>query len=239
MTRIALLLGDAAQREQLSAALASAFGENVRIIDDILQAKDELVVAVVAVGDIAGLLAFGCADFVTLPCDSAEVVRVVAALLDGNDAPPASRGPSSEYRVPVQSEEVTLHLSDGANKVGTLFWPSEVEFRKSLESGDAFFPVSVDGKIQIVARAAVEAFGIPQARESVAWEPEVLAKRVRARLRMQSGATFEGEFVYSAAEARARVADYLNEKDRYFPFRVGNELLAVSKAHVAWVEELR
>ncbi len=166
-------------------------------------------------------------------------LRATVDSLCGSDTAPASRGTSSEYRVPVQSEEVTLHLSGGVSKVGSLFWPSEVEFRESLESGDSFFPMNVDGKIQIVARAAVEAFGIPQVRDSVAWESEALAKRVKARLHMQSGASYEGEFVYAAAQARARVADFLNGKDRYFLFRLRSELLHVSKEHVVWVEELR
>ncbi len=424
MTRIALLLGDGADRESLDLALRSAFGDNVRFVDELPRPGEELVIAVVAPSKVVASLESGCADFVTLPCAAAEVVRVVEALaaedaceeavallgdggratidelhervatqvlvlkgetgtgtvafarywagltnapvrvldatdltnvpagaalvitgiealeadlqgkvwarikelsstariavalrgdagvdpkvddwvasavqvppmreriadvvrlarafehllsarrghevvvpmrsisamqshrwpnqlpelratIDGlcaRDATPASRGGSAEYRVPVQSADVTLHLVGGGTKFGSLFWPSEFEFDASLELGDPFFPVNVGGRIHIVARVAVEAFGIPQARKTVASEPDLLAKHVRARLHMQSGSTFEGEFVYSADHARSRVADLLNGKERYFLFRVGSELLHVSKTHLIWVEELR
>jgi hypothetical protein len=424
MTRIALLLGDGAERATLVLALQSAFGDKVRFIDELPKSRDELVIAVVAPNEVASSLDAGCADFVTLPCDVAEVERVVRSLGDADtceeavallgeggrdtlaelqgrvgsqvlvlrgekgtgavsfarywaglanapvrvlgptdladppagaalvitglealdsdgqarvwarvkdlssttrvavallgdvgvspgadgwlasavqvppmrdriadvvrivraferlltarrgqpvvvplrsisamqshrwpnqlpelratidslcarDEAPASRGGSAEYRVPVQSTDVTLHLVGGGTKFGSLFWPSEFAFDASLELGEPFFPVNVGGTIHIVARVAVEVFGIPEQGESVAWEPDILAKRVRARLHMQSGRTHEGDFVYSADHARSRVADLLNGKERYFLFRVGSDLLHVSKAHLVWVEELR
>jgi hypothetical protein len=166
-----------------------------------------------------------------------ELRATIDSLCAPNEA--QTRGGSAEYRVPVQSAEVTLHLVGGAKKRGSVYWPSEVAFDASLESGEAFFPVNVGGTIHIMARVAIEAFGVSLAPKSGSWEPGVMAKHVRARLHMQSGATHEGEFVYSADQARSRVADLLNTRDRYLLFRVGAELLHVSKAHLVWVEEVR
>ena len=156
-----------------------------------------------------------------------------------SDEPRQSRGGSGEYRVPVQRELVRIHTCSGGVREAYMFWPTEVEFLASLEAGDPFFPAEFNGEIVIFARANVEAFGIEQSRDSVAWGVGVMPKTVRAELRLRSGAILEGEFVYSAEHSRARLVDHLNGGAHFILFRSGRELLHVSKAHIDFVEEMR
>jgi hypothetical protein len=143
-------------------------------------------------------------------------------------------GPDELYRVPVRRVPVTLTLVDGSRREAILFVGEEESVASPLRGGREFLPVDELGVVRLYAASALACISASEAPEE-----RHPSERVRqVRVRMKSGATFEGEVRFIPAAGKSRLIDALAEEARTIVLHEHGAVHHVDKAHVLFVEEL-
>lgn len=142
--------------------------------------------------------------------------------------------------MPVDNVTATLVLHDGARSNVMLFVPAGEDVSGVVAGGRPFVPVVRDGRVCLVARAAIASLAVASAAVAVpgAPEDELPSERQRAAIQLRSGVRIEGELRWVTETGRRRTTDYLNHEAPFFVVHDGDTTHYVAKAHVATVTEL-
>jgi hypothetical protein len=143
---------------------------------------------------------------------------------------------SSEFRVPVRREAITLTLADGSLHEGTFFRAPSGEMDALLESEEPFVPIDEGGTLRLYARRGIAVVSVAEEEES---ELEALRVRVGVAVRLRGGKSVRGELRFAAERGNARSLDHLNGVEKSFAVHDGAKVHHVAKDHVEHVEERR
>jgi len=151
-------------------------------------------------------------------------------------------------RIRKQNVQVDLALPGSAPREVEVFLPEygQQPYRRQhmlelLEESRNFLPAKdrASGLWELFNRDCLLWLRVPHGRLGEDEPEEELfdfAKKVRVEL--DQGAALEGELLYSAPGEETRVADYLNQRERFFSFWQGENLYFINKAYVLRVVEL-
>jgi hypothetical protein len=93
--------------------------------------------------------------------------------------------------------------------------------------------------VRIVNRAAIVWLRVTETNDSdQGGLDELFDCRQRVRVVTSIGAEFEGDLLYDAPDARARVVDYANRPSRFLRLHLEEGMLFVNKDHIVELREL-
>lgn len=143
-------------------------------------------------------------------------------------------------RVPVSRLDARLFTDDGVVHDVTLYLPPRHRIEHLFEGPELFLPLSEEGRVRIVARAAVAAVSTvrPSPDDAERPEDEYLTERRALVVRLRGGSVIEGTLRHGSLAGRSRTADLLNEPTATFSIEDGDLAYCISKAHVACVDEV-
>jgi hypothetical protein len=142
-------------------------------------------------------------------------------------------------RMPVNSVLAKLILHDGERSDVLLFIPAGEDITHVVSPGTAFVPMINNARFCLVARHAIAALGVVTGPELP--DDEALpVTRQRARVRLFSGTTLEGELRWTGSEAYKRTSDHINESVAFFVLHATETKTThyIAKSQVAIVEEI-
>jgi hypothetical protein len=141
--------------------------------------------------------------------------------------------------MPVNSVLATLILHDGERSDVLLFIPAGEDITRLVSPGDPFVPMIKNARFCLVARPAIAALGLVTAAE-LPDDGALPVGRQRARVRLRSGTTLDGELRWPASEVTKRTSDYVNDPAVFFVIHAAEiqTTYYVAKSQVATVEEL-
>lgn len=140
-------------------------------------------------------------------------------------------------RLPVDNVLAQLVMHDGERCDVLLFIASGEDVTRLLTAGDPFIPMIRNAKFCLVGRQAIAALGIPEA-PTPPDDAALPLEHQRARIKLLSGATLEGELRWIAPATGRRTADYLNEDAELIELHAPPTVYHVRKHAIASVEEL-
>jgi len=141
-----------------------------------------------------------------------------------------------DLRVPVDRVGVSLTLSDGQRRRGTMFVPPGSGVEELLEQRQAFVPIEEEGKVRLYASGSVACLEVMDGRIDLP-ELELPLERRRLVVRLKNGEVLDGEIRYVAWRSPPRTADLLNEPTATFALYRNGRVQHVAKMHVECVEE--
>ena len=136
-------------------------------------------------------------------------------------------------RLPVDHVTASLILADGDRFDAVLFVSPDEDMPRLLTARDRFLPAMREGRVCMIARAAIASLGVPS-RPIV---DELPVETQQAIVRLLSGEVVEGLLRWTAPAGHQRTVDYLNSDDPYLEVHTETQLHYVMKSHVATVEE--
>lgn len=139
-------------------------------------------------------------------------------------------------RLPVDNVLAQLVMHDGERCDVLLFIASGEDVTRLITAGDPFIPMIRNAKFCIVGRPAIAAIGIPAMPTPP--DDELPLEHQRARIKLLSGSTLEGELRWIAPTSGRRTADYLNDDAELIELHAPPTVYHVRKQHIASVEEI-
>ena len=141
------------------------------------------------------------------------------------------------FKLPVDYVDATLIFHDGERDDVIFLMPAGEDIATVLEGGDPFVPVMRAAKICIVARDTIATIGVPL-RAPDPLEAEMPSEQQRVAIKLKSGMLLDGELRWTAVSGKRRTADHLNAEARYVELRTADKSFLISKAHIAYVQEM-
>jgi len=136
-------------------------------------------------------------------------------------------------RLPVDHVTASLTLDDGDRFDAVLFVSPDEDMPRFLTASERFVPAMREGRVLLIARAAIASLGVP-AKPA---DSELPVETQAAIVRLRSGEVIEGELRWTAPAGQQRTIDYLNGDEPYLEVHAGDLTHYVMKSHVATVEE--
>ncbi|MCP4656415.1 MAG: hypothetical protein GY856_13460 [bacterium] len=148
-------------------------------------------------------------------------------------------------RIPRREARVRVHLQDLRDLEGVLYFPSvrpdggQAQLIDRLnEEAEGFIPLTEDEKTHLIHVATIVTVSAERGSREVVAE-HLPGHRVLVRVHLVSGETLSGRVSFRMPEDHDRLLDFLNEKERFFPMQVEDQLTFVNRGQVVSVTPLR
>lgn len=126
-------------------------------------------------------------------------------------------------------------MHDGKRFEVEMFMRLGEDLEQFLEDGQPFLPVVREGRVCLIARAAIACIGVPLRPRLL--DDELPVEEQRALVELTSGVRLDGRLQWTSAHGRQRTIDYLNEAAPYLAMHMPNATFYVAKTQIACVEE--
>jgi hypothetical protein len=144
-------------------------------------------------------------------------------------------------RLPTNSVLGTLILHDGERSEALLFLPLGDDITRLVSPGDPFVPTIRDARFCLVARDAIAAIRVTAGGTDDRSDPDGLPiRRQRARVRLRSGTTLDGELQWTPLRDHERTSDHANEATSFLVIHdaEARSTYYIVKSQIATIEEL-
>jgi len=147
----------------------------------------------------------------------------------------------SEFRIEKVQHQLKITLTNGEKLAGTVFLEAvarhhsgQQDPRELLNEPDGFFPMSVNGRLFLIARDQVKfaTYGTTQ-------KPMIAPATIEVRVSLADGTVVDGAVEVEARSDAHRLLDYLNGiEDRFLSMMVdGNTHWLVNRRLIAGVQQ--
>jgi hypothetical protein len=139
-------------------------------------------------------------------------------------------------RMPIDSICALLLLHDGDRSEVMLFLQPGEDVARLVCGSELFLPVVRNGRVCVVARAAIAALGIP-ARLARTTTEDLPVQHQSVAVTLRSGTKLDGELRWNSPTEKQKTIEFLNGDASYVVVHTEETAWFVLKSHVATVSE--